>query len=76
MFWERLVRRFRRDARAFDPAVLQTAGGNGASMTSAPPRRRLHVAWIVLIAMGVALVLLLSQSGHTQGVEVALHLVR
>ena len=75
MFWERLVRRFRRGARAFDPAVLQTAGGNGASMP-APPRRRVHVAWIVLIAMGVALVLLLSQSGHTQGVDVALNLVR
>ena len=75
MFWERLLRRFRRDARAFDPAVLQTAGGHGAALPPAQPRRRAHLGWIILIAMGVALVLLLSQSGHTQGVDIARLLV-
>lgn len=66
MFWDDLVRRWRRDARGLDPRLLRAAAGHVAALPSPVPRRRSRVGWILLIAFGGALIVLLVQAGHAQ----------
>jgi hypothetical protein len=71
MFWDDLIRRWRRDIGGMSPRLLRAAAGHVAVLPAAKPRRRLRVPWLVLIALGIAAILLLFQSGQVQAVLAA-----
>ena len=71
MFWDDLIRRWRRDTGGMSPRVLRAAAGHAAVLPAPKPRRRLRVTWLVLIALGIAAILLLFQSGQVQAVLAA-----
>jgi hypothetical protein len=50
---------------------LLAAAGHVAVLPAPKPRRRRRVAWLLLIALGVAAILLLFQSGQVQAVLAA-----
>jgi hypothetical protein len=59
MFWDDLMRRWRRDQRVVGQNVLQAAGGHVAMMPSHRRRGRFHVPWWVVVALVAALAALL-----------------
>lgn len=66
MFWDDLVRRWRRDVGGVDPRLLRAAAGHVAVLPAPRRRRRSRVPWLVLISLLVAVILLLSQGGQAQ----------
>jgi hypothetical protein len=71
MFWDDLMRRWRRDAGAMSPRLLRAAAGHVALLPAPKPRRRLRIPWLVLIALGVVAIVLMLQSGQVQAALVA-----
>jgi len=62
VFWDDLVRRWRREHRVVDPRELRAVGGHAAVLPAPRRRRRLRLPWFAIIALAiigaVALVLL------------------
>jgi hypothetical protein len=71
MFWDDLIRRWRRDTGGISPRLLRAAAGHVAVLPAPKPRRRLRVPWLLLIALAIAAVVLLLQSGQVQASLVA-----
>jgi hypothetical protein len=65
VYWDDLIRRWRRDTRTLDPATLRAAGGHVAVLPSPRQRRRrgLNPAllWFTTLVLGLAASLLASQ---------------
>ena len=74
MFWDDLVRRWRRDVRGVDPRLLRAAAGHVAVLPAPRRRRRSRVPWIIVIAVGIGLVVWLLQPGQVQALLAALRL--
>jgi len=66
MFWDDLVRRWRRDTGGMSPRLLRAAAGHVAVLPTPKPRRRLRVPWLLLIALGIAAIVLLLQNDQVQ----------
>lgn len=66
VFWDDLVRRWRRDVRGLDPRHLRTAAGHVAVLPALRPRRRSRLPWLIAIAVGIGLIAWLLQSGQGQ----------
>lgn len=72
MFWDDLVRRWRRDVRGVDPRQLRAAAGHVAVLPAPRRRRRSRIPWLIVIAVAIALIGLLLQSGRAQALLAAL----
>ena len=58
MFWDDLMRRWRRDVGSVDQRLLQGAGGNVAALPA--PRRQRRSRWLLWLAvLAIAAVLVL-----------------
>lgn len=68
MFWDDLIRRWRRDTGGMSPRLLRAAAGHVAVLPTPRPRRRLRVPWLLLIALGIAVIVLLLQGGEVQAI--------
>ncbi len=69
MYWDDLIRRWRRETRVNSPRLLRAAGGHVAVLPA--PRRARQVRPLLVILAIVALVLLLlPKSGTSSGVTV------
>lgn len=68
MFWDDLIRRWRRDTGGLSPWLLRAAAGHVAVLPTPKPRRRLRVSWLFVIALGIAAIVLLLQCGQVQAV--------
>ena len=68
MFWDDLVRRWRRDLRALSPRLLRAAAGHVVVLPAPRSRRRSRLPWMVVIALVLAAVVLLLQSGQVQSI--------
>ena len=66
MFWDDLIRRWRRDTGGMSPRLLRAAAGHVAVLPTPRPRRRLRSTWLLLISLAIAAILLLFQSGQVQ----------
>jgi hypothetical protein len=64
MFWDDLMRRWRRDSGGLSLRLLRAAAGEVAVSPAPKPRRRLRVPWLLMIALGIAAIVLLFQSGR------------
>jgi hypothetical protein len=65
MFWDDLVRRWRRSG-APSQDLLRAIAGHTAVLPAPRPQRRSHLPWVVLAAIGLAALLLLLQGGQAQ----------
>lgn len=74
MFWNDLIGHWRRDTGGMSPRLLRAAAGHVAVLPTPKPRRRLRVPWLLLIALGIAALVLLLQSGQVQAGLAALSL--
>jgi len=74
MFWDDLIRRWRRDTGGVSPRLLRAAAGHVAVLPTPKPRQRLRIPWLFLIALGIAVIVLLFQSDQVQAVLVAIPL--
>jgi hypothetical protein len=68
MFWDDLVRRWRRDVRGVSPRLLRAAAGHVAVLPAPRPRRRSRWPWLVLAAFVLAAIALLLQNGQVQAI--------
>jgi hypothetical protein len=68
MFWDDLVRRWRRDARVNSPQLLRGAGGHVAVLPAPRRRRRSRLLMLLLVLLAIA-VLLLVGPGRVSGVS-------
>ena len=68
MFWDDLVRRWRRDVGGLSPRLLRAAGGHVAVLPAPRPRRRLQLPWLVLIAVGIAAIVWLALGGEVHAI--------
>jgi hypothetical protein len=68
MFWDDLMRRWRRDNRALDPRLMRAAAGNVAVLPSPRPRRRSRLPWVLLVALLVAAAAVLLQQVPVEAV--------
>jgi hypothetical protein len=59
MFWDDLVRRWRRAVGGLSPRLLQATAGHVAVLPGTKPRQRSRLPWLVLVALLLALVVLL-----------------
>ena len=66
MYWDDLIRRWRRDTGGMSQRLLSAPAGHVAVLPTPRPRRRLRVPWLLLIALGIAAIVLLLQSGQVQ----------
>jgi len=71
MFWDDLIRRWRRDHRAADPRVLRAAAGHVAVLPAPRRRRRSRLPLLILIALGIAVIVMLLQGGQAQAIVTA-----
>lgn len=71
MYWDDLIRRWRRDAGGMSPRLLRAAAGHVAVLPAPKRRQRLRLPWVLLIALAIAAIVLLLQSGQVQAVLVA-----
>jgi type VI protein secretion system component VasF len=74
MFWDDLIRRWRRDTGSVSPRLLRAAAGHVAVLPTPKPRQRLRVPWLFLIALGIAAIVLLLSGGQVQAVLAAIPL--
>jgi hypothetical protein len=63
MFWDELIRRWRRDVGGLSPQLLRAAGGHVAVVPAPRPRGRSRMSWLVLLAAVLAVIALLLQGG-------------
>ena len=68
MFWDGLIRRWRRDTGRDSARLLRAAAGHVAALPPPTPRRRSSVARLILIAFGIAAIVLLLQNGQVRSV--------
>jgi len=68
MFWDDLIRRWRRDVRGLSPRLLRAAAGHVAVLPALKPRQRSRVPWLVLVALILAVIALLVQDFQAQAV--------
>jgi hypothetical protein len=68
MFWEDLVRRWRREHHVVDPRDLRAAGGHVAVLPAPRRRRRSRLPWLVVTVLAIigALALLLISGGPAE----------
>jgi hypothetical protein len=66
MFWDDLVRRWRRDVRGVSPRLLRAAGGHVAVLPAPRPRRRSRLPLLVLVACLLAALFLFAQGGEVR----------
>jgi hypothetical protein len=66
VFWDDLVRRWRREAGGLDPRLPRASAGHVALLPGPMPRRHSRFRWILLFALVIALTVLLGQAGHAQ----------
>lgn len=59
MFWDDLVRRWRREHRVVDPRDLRTVGGHVAVLPAPRRRRRARWPWLAIVALAIIALLLL-----------------
>jgi hypothetical protein len=71
MFWDDLVRRWRRDIGGLSPRLLRAAGGHVAVLPAPRPRRRLGVPWLILLVLGIAAIVWLAQGGEVHAILAA-----
>lgn len=64
MFWDELVRRWRRDTGQMTPRLLRGAAGHVAVLPAPRPRRRLRLSLLILVAVGLATIALLLEGGR------------
>lgn len=74
MFWDDLVRRWRRDVRGVDPRLLRAAAGHVAVLPAPRRRRRSRLPWIIVITVGIGLIVWLLQPGQVQALLAALRI--
>ena len=72
MFWDDLVRRWRREVGGLSPRLLRATAGHVAVLPAPRTRRRSRLAWLVLIALVLAVVVLLLLGGQVQAILGAL----
>jgi hypothetical protein len=72
MFWDDLVRRWRRETRGLSPRLLRATAGHVAVLPAPKARRRSRLPWLVLIALVLAAFALLLQSGRVQAILAAI----
>lgn len=72
MFWDDLVRRWRRETRGLSPRLLRATAGHVAVLPAPRAHRRSRLPWLVLLALVLALAVLLLQSGQVQAILEAL----
>ena len=68
MFWDDLVRHWRADVRGLSPRLLRATAGHVAVLPAPRPRRRSRLPWLVLIALLLAALASLLQSGQVQAI--------
>ena len=70
MFWDDLVRRWRREHRAVDPAELRAAGGHVAVLPAPRRRRRSRLPWLAILALAIvgAIALLMLSGSPAQAI--------
>jgi hypothetical protein len=51
VFWDDLIRRWRRERRVVDPRDLRAAGGHVAVLPAPRRRRRSHLPWLVITVL-------------------------
>jgi hypothetical protein len=73
MFWDDLVRRWRRDVRAVDSRLLREAGGHVAVLPAPRRRRRSRVPWLIILAVIIAIGVMLLRGGQAQALTAVLH---
>jgi hypothetical protein len=66
MFWDDLVRRWRRDAGGLSPRLLRAAAGQVAALPGPRPARRRRAQLIFLVAMALGLIAWLAGTGRLQ----------
>jgi hypothetical protein len=71
MFWDDLVRRWRRDVGGLSPRLLRATAGHVAVLPAQRPRQRSRVPWLVLVALILAVIALLAQSGQVRALLAA-----
>ena len=70
MFWDDLMRRWRREHRSLDARLLRGAAGHVAVLPAPRPRRRSRLPWIVIIAALIAGAIWLLQSGAARALVI------
>jgi hypothetical protein len=70
MYWDDLMRRWRRGRRGLSPGALRAAAGNVAVLPVPTQRRRSRWPWLVLLAVALAAIALLLP-GNTASAIVA-----
>jgi hypothetical protein len=53
VFWDDLVRRWRREHRVVDPRELRAAGGHVAVLPAPRRRRRARLPWLVITVLAI-----------------------
>ena len=71
MFWDDLVRRWRRDVRGLNPRLLRAAAGHVAVLPAPKPRRRSRLPWLALVALVLAALVVLLQTGEVRAILAA-----
>lgn len=64
MFWDDLIRRWRKETRANSPRLLRAAGGHVAVLPDPQRARQIHPLLLLVLAILALLVLLLFGSGR------------
>jgi type VI protein secretion system component VasF len=72
MFWDDLVRRWKRDVGGLSPRLLRATAGHVAVLPARRARRRSRMPWLLLIALVLAVAVLLLQSGEAHGMAAAI----
>jgi hypothetical protein len=64
VYWDDLVKRWRREARTRPGGELRAAGGHVAVFPERPPRRFGRLLPLILVALAIAFALLLFSAGE------------
>jgi type VI protein secretion system component VasF len=72
VFWDDLIRRWRREVRGLSPRLLRATAGHVALLPAPSTRRRSRLPWLVLLALVLAVIVLFLQSGQVQAILEAL----
>lgn len=66
MFWDDLVRRWRRESKVVSPQLLREAGGHVAALPAPRRRRRSRMLMLLLVLLAIGALLLVG-SGQVSG---------